>query len=70
MHQGVYTAIGCFGTNLPKIQFMNVHSRSIDTRTRSVSPENALHNLDFPLLVDGISLSTTTPQTPSGSSEL
>ena len=54
IHLDVYTPHGCFGTDTPKIHLTNVYSRTLDARSKSVPPRDALLDLDFPSLVAGV----------------
>ena len=53
MFLDVYTPGGCFGTPAPKFRLNNVYAREGERHTRTVSPQTALQQVDFPLLVAG-----------------
>ena len=50
-HLDIYTPSGCFGTTSPKFRLTNVYSRSLPGSTKSVTPLDALPDVDFPCLV-------------------
>ena len=53
MFLDVYTPNGCFGTPAPKFRINNVYAREGVGHARTVSPQTALQQVDFPLLVAG-----------------
>ena len=53
MYLDIYTPDGCFGTSAPKFRLNNIYAREIGGHARSVSPEIAFQQVDFPYLVAG-----------------
>ena len=53
MYLDVYTPDGCFGTAAPKFRLNNIYARETGGHSRSVSPEIAFQQTDFPYLVAG-----------------
>ena len=53
MYQDIYTPEGCFGTSALKFILNNVYAREKGSHARTVSPETALQQCDFPYLVAG-----------------
>ena len=53
MFLDVYTPGGCFGTSAPKFRINNIYAREAGPHGRTVSPQTALQQVDFPLLVAG-----------------
>ena len=53
MFVDVHTPDGCFGTSAPKFRINNIYARVKEGHTRSVSPETAFQQTDFPYLVAG-----------------
>ena len=48
MYLDVYTPDGCFGTAAPKFRLNNLYPREGGGHSRSVSPETAFQQVDFP----------------------
>ena len=53
MYLDIYTPDGCFGTSAPKFRLNNIYARETGGHARSVSPEVAFQQVDFPYLVAG-----------------
>ena len=49
----VHTPDGCFGTPAPKFRINNIYARVKERHARSVPPETAFQQVDFPYLVAG-----------------
>ena len=52
-HLDIYTPSGCFGTRSPKFRLTNVYSRSLPRSVKSVSPHDALSDVDLLCLIAG-----------------
>ena len=53
MYLDVHTPNGCFGTTASKFRHNNIYALVKEGHTRSVSPETAFQQVDFPYLVAG-----------------
>ena len=53
MYLDVHTPNGCFGTRASKFRLNNIYAREKEGHARSVSPETAFQQVDFPYLVAG-----------------
>ena len=49
----IYTPEGCFNTSAPKFSISNIYAREVGGHARTVSPEIAFQQVDFPYLVAG-----------------
>ena len=49
----VFTPQGCFGSDFPRFRIGNAYARPVSPNPRSVSPETALQDLEYPYLVAG-----------------
>ena len=53
MYLDIYTPEGCFNTSAPKFRMNNIYAREGGGHARTVSPETAFQQVDFPYLVAG-----------------
>ena len=53
MFLDIHTPTGCFGTKAPKFRISNIYAQEGPNHSRSVPPEVAFQQLNFPYLVAG-----------------
>ena len=53
MYLDIYTPGGCFNTSAPKFRINNIYAREDGGHARTVFPETAFQQVDFPYLVAG-----------------